>query len=904
MVLTTALLVMLAAAATAPGLSRMMGRNAGFPLAGVFLGVGALLLTRAEEVLAGGAVLERRAWAPTFDVSFSLRMDGLALVFVILVLGVGALIMAYAPRYLAKGNHQRFYTILTLFAGAMLGLVLAGDLVLLLIFWEVTTVCSFLLIAGPGRTGARPAIRALVVTAGGGLALLGAVVILAGATGTTSIATVVRLAPAALGPVEEVAVITLIMVAAFTKSAQLPFHFWLPGAMVAITPVSAYLHAATMVKAGIYLLLRSYPMFADEVGWHVVLVSVGLATALFGAFVALRQNDLKALLAYSTVSQLGLIVALVGVGTTDSLGAAALLTAAHALFKATLFMLVGIIDRQAGSRDLRRISGLWRTMPVTAVLSGLAAMSLAGLPPLVGFVAKEELFHAFLGATEGGWMGDAVWPGRLGSLVAVAAAALTFAYGARIILGAFAGRTVQRRLREPSATFLVPAAIPAILGLVLGLTAWSLNPFVDRTLADTGVPVEQSDLTLWHGFTPALGMSALAIGLGTMLHLNRRRLHRFIGEEKPSVATALFDRAWDGLLRGGARVGGLTAGGSIGRHLLPAGAGVVGVVAVAGLSVAPDPPVPGGTRAEDWAVLAVLLAAVLALALARWTIGALVLVGVIGFTLMGWLLMLGAPDVAFTLLLVEILTVVVAVPVLRRMPERLLPVDARPRTLVSAGVAVVVGAALGTATWLLGGRREPSFAADHLLREGEAQTGGTNTVNTVLVDFRALDTLGEISVLLAAAVGLLALLGAPKGNDRGAVRFFGPGERAVLGVGSRRVVVPVLLLAAVVFFWRGHDLPGGGFIAGLMLGAAAAVARLAGSPLPVPGTPVLLATGLGLAAASGLIGLAAQGAVLGTVKAWVPFLGDVSSSLVFDAGVVLVVLALVEAALHRFEAAR
>lgn len=899
--LLTALLTMLAAAVAVPVVSGWLGRNVGYPLSLVFLGSAALLLTHAPEVLAGGVVVEQHPWVPAYDVAFTLRMDGLSLLFVILVLGVGALIMAYAPRYVGPGSHPLFYTVLTLFAGGMLGLVLSGDFILLMVFWEVTTVCSFLLIAGRGTSGARPAIRSLVVTAGGGLALLGAVVILAQAVGTTDVATVVAEADGALTPTQKLVVATLVILAAFTKSAQLPFHFWLPGAMVAITPVSAYLHAATLVKAGIYLLLRMSPLFADDRAWHLVLMSVGLATAVFGAFVALRQHDLKALLAYSTVSQLGLIVALVGVGTTASLGAAALLTAAHALFKATLFMLVGIIDREAGSRDLRRLSGLWRAMPVTAALTALAAMSMAGVPPLVGFVAKEELFNAFIGTSGAEWTGSSTWAGPVAGVLAVAAASLTFAYAARIIVGAFAGPLLQTRLYEPRATFLAPAAISALLGLVLGLVPWALNPFVNRTVIDAGFPVADSDLALWHGFTPALGMSVAAIVLGTTVHLGRSRIEPFLGPERDARATVWFDRAWDGLLRFGASVGKPTTTTAMAPHLVGVAAGVSAVVAVGTWGLAAPPLLPETARAEDWIVLAALLPTVTALALVRSTIGALVLVGVIGFTLSVWLLLLGAPDVAFTLLLVEILTVVVAVPVLRRVPDALPRGPSRTRTATTAVVAVVVGLAVGSATWLLAGRRGPSPAAEYLLAEAEPATGGSNVVNTILVNFRGLDTLGEISVLLAAAVGLLALLGAGGRRGLGAAAFFRPQERAVLRVGTT-FVVPVLLVTAAVVFWRGHDLPGGGFIAGLVVGAALTIARQASFRLPVPGPVPLLVVGLALAVGPGLLGLVAGTAFLEPVPLPVPLIGPISSSLVFDVGVVLIVVGLVSAALDRLEA--
>ncbi|MDP2012602.1 MAG: proton-conducting transporter membrane subunit, partial [Actinomycetota bacterium] len=348
----------------------------------------------------------------------------------------------------------------------------------------------------------------------------------------------------------------LVVVAAFTKSAQLPFHGWLPGAMVAITPISAYLHAATLVKAGIYLLLLFSPLFVEAPGWHLTLMGIGLTTMVFGAFQALRQVDLKALLAYSTVSQLGMMVALVGVGTSASLAAAVLLVAAHALFKATLFMLVGIVDREAGSRDIRELSGLWRAMPITAVLTGLAAMSMAGVPPLVGFVAKEEAFYAFIGTSDAAWTQGTPWAGWVAAGVAVIGAALTFAYSARIISGAFAGPLTQKSLYEPSWAFLAPAAIPAFAGLLLGVAPWLLDSIVARATIDTGFTPTPGGLSLWHGLSIALFLSAMAISLGLLIHFRRTWLQRWLGTTPPPARwPGLFDQGWDATLALGARVG-------------------------------------------------------------------------------------------------------------------------------------------------------------------------------------------------------------------------------------------------------------------------------------------------------------------------------------------------------------
>lgn len=887
-----------------PLMVRYLGRYTGYPLAVVFLASAALLLVDAPEVMRGATITQSWQWVAAFDVQFTLRLNGLALLFAMLVLGVGALVLSYAPQYLDPSYEVgRLYTVLTLFAAAMLGIVLSGDLILLLVFWEITTLSSFLLVAGSGTAGAWPATRALVVTGLGGLALFGAVVILAVRTQTTDIATVFALAPERLTTTDFAIVGPLIVLAAFTKSAQLPFHFWLPGAMVAVTPVSAYLHAATLVKAGIFLLLLFSPLFLDMPAWNLTLMSVGLATAVFGAFEALRQRDLKALLAYSTVSQLGTMVALVGVGTSAALAAAALLVAAHALFKATLFMLVGIVDREAGSRDINELSGLWRAMPITAALTGLAAMSMAGLPPLVGFVAKEEAFYSFLDTSQASWTQGQQWTGFVAAGIAVIGAALTFAYSARIFGGVFFGPLTQKNLYEPSWLFLAPAFVPAVAGLVLGLAPGLLNGIIDRTTVDVGFTTVQSDLSLWHGLSIALGLSATAITLGLILHFRRRWVIRFLGEEPPTpIAPAVFDRIWYATLHFGAKVGRNAHTTSVGVHLVGVAILLVGLTiaavllipgSAAGLGVA----LPGAMQPVDIAILVVLLAAVAFLARARSAIAALVLAGFVGLVIAIWLLLLGAPDVALTLLLVEFLTVVVAAPVLARLPKHR---DVGRPTLAAIS-AIIVGGISGLGVWAFTGRREASELSEYFLTRAEELTGGTNVVNTILVDFRGLDTLGEVVVLFAAALGLLAAAAVGvKARQDAMNEVLGVGERTVLRVGAR-IIVPLLFISAVVLFWRGHDEPGGGFIAGLVAGAGVAVASISGMHLRLPGSIALLGSGLLILLLSGLAGPLAGGAILEPVKVTLPLLGSQTSSLIFDLGVALVVVGLVRTALQRLD---
>ncbi len=906
MVLTLSLLAMLLAAVLAPVAARWIGRRTGYLLSVTFIGVGSVLATVMPTVLEGGVVEEKWSWLPTLGVSFHLRMDGISVLFAGLVLGVGALVTAYAARYLKDdSSHARLFLFLTLFATAMLGLVLAGDVILLFVFWELTTLASFFLIGGNGLAGAKPATRALVTTGSGGLALLAAAVMIADAAGTSDLSVILADPGAVAGSPLAPAIAVLVIVAAFTKSAQIPFHFWLPDAMVAITPVSAYLHAATLVKGGIYLLLRFTPVFNGMVGWRATLITVGLASAIVGALFALQRHDLKALLAYSTVSQLGFIIALIGVGTPAALAAAALHTFAHALFKATLFMLVGIIDREAGSRDIRQLSGLWKVMPVTATLTALAAASMAGLPPLLGFVSKEEAFQAFLDAP------GPAWVGVLATVAAVCAAALTFAYGFRMVYGSFGGPTVQRDLHEPKALFLAPAAVPAVLGVLLGFTPEVLNPLITRTVVDTHGVDAVAYLALWHGFTTALLASAITIALGSLLFAARAPVDRTLDRlELPVSGTEGFDALYDGAVATGAVVGRPDMRPGLAGHLARPLVALVALGAVGVAVVGPLADPPGDvTRPGDWVVVGLLAVAVLGAVVTRNRLAVISMIGVAGFLVAGWFLLAGAPDLALTQMLVEILTVVVAVLVLRRLPSAFRAVRRR-RTLATAVLAVGSGCVAFLATLALTGRRGASPAAEVLVNDAYELSGGTNVVNTVLVDFRGLDTLGEVGVLAVAAIGLLALLRAETRRRVPAVR---PGADAILNAESpgnnlilivvARIVIPVIAALAVYLLLRGHYQPGGGFIAALVAGAGVAVAqlpRMAATPLRLQagtlarvGVSVMVLTGLlGLAAGSFLRPLRAELAVGG-------FSTSMSTSLIFDVGVLLAVVGLAVAALDR-----
>ncbi|MBD8507210.1 DUF4040 family protein [Hoyosella sp. G463] len=896
----------------APLLDRYLGRSTGWVVAVVFLALGGLIMSEAAPGLADEGTIEYEApWMPAIDVAFRFRMDGTSLLFVALVLGVGALIMAYSARYHSRGRHTGFFLLMSLFATAMFGLVTADDVILLFVFWEFTTIASFFLIGRSGQHANEPALRTLLLTAGGGLALLAAVVTMTVYTGTSQLSVIIADPIWQENSTFATTVAVLLIIAAFTKSAQFPFHDWLPDAMAAATPVSAYLHAAAMVKAGIYLLMRFSPALSDNSVWQVTLIGVGLFTAIMAALFALQRHDLKELLAYSTVSQLGFLVAVIGVGTPTALAAAGIHTLAHALFKATLFMLVGVIDREVGSRDIRKLTGLRKVMPLTAALTALSALSMAGVPPLLGFISKENLFGAFLGAPGPAWVGPLV------GTLAVAGAVLTFAYAFRIVYGAFGGPVAQKKLHEPSLLFLMPAAVASLTGLALGFYAKPLEPLIDRIVLDTqGVPGNVY-LTLWHGFNAALVMSIITILLGLVLFMARNKVDAVLDDRAlfPVTGVQVFQKVYSGTIALGARVGDATRSNSPARHLASP---FILLALLAGAVLASGPSVPAFpapvTEPIDWLLLGLLTLGVIALVLARSRLAALVLLGVVGFVVALLFFVLGAPDVGLTQLLVEVLTVVVAVLILRRLPRAFHRVS-KSRTAITAVIAVIAGSTAALATYVLTGRREISAAGDYFLREAENETGGTNVVNTILVDFRALDTLGELTVLGVAGLVIIAvldssgLLRGERDEQAASLRDTPIGSavgNTILARTVGRWLGPVLVILSLYLLLRGHYLPGGGFIAALIGGAGFALAYLSASrasraPIKLPYVG-FISSGIALATLTGVLGFL-DGSFLKPLHFDIPLPGDgyyhFTTALVFDVGVYLAVVGVILVALNK-----
>jgi multicomponent Na+:H+ antiporter subunit A len=730
--------------------------------------------SQAGDVLDGGVVTETHRWLPSLGLELTLRLDGFALLMLALVSGIGVLIFIYAEAYFsARPDLGRFAATLLAFSGSMLGLVLADNLLLLFVFWELTSITSYLLIGFEDtKAEARAAaLQAFLITGAGGLALLGGCLLLGQAAGTYSLSAILA-APPTGGVVS--AALVLLLLGAFTKSAQAPFHSWLPGAMAAPTPVSAYLHSATMVKAGVYLIARLAPAFAPEIGWwRPVVIAVGATTMLIGGYRALRQDDLKLLLAHGTTSQLGFMVVLLGAGSDEATFAGVALLIAHGAFKAALFMVVGIVDHQAHTRDLRRLTGLGQRMPVVAAVAVVSAGSMAGVPLLLGFISKEAAYESLLHAEVG-------WYRPLVVAAVVVGSILTFAYSARFVWGAFASKdpallrddAVGPEVPRPGKRFLGPAALLAVLSVVTGVLPALLDRLVGQAAITLAPLLEPAHLAIWHGVNPALGLSLLTFAAGAALFLGRARVAA-AQDAVPSLPSA--DGGYRATLRGTVRVADRVTA-VVQNGSLPVYLGVILVTVLA---------VPGGvlltrTKLPDDVVLfdspiqvvvtIVVASCAFAAAAAHRRFAAAIFLGGVGYGVAVLFVIQGAPDLALTQLLVETLVLVIYVLVLRHLPERFQAVRWRfgqgPRVVIAMGIGVFAAAfALIAAS----ARVDDPVSDAHLalaLPEGH----GRNVVNVTLVDFRGFDTMGEIVVLTVAALGIAGLVRAARRDRATAAR--------------------------------------------------------------------------------------------------------------------------------------
>lgn len=829
-------------------------------------------------------------WIPQLGLSLSFRMDVLGWVLTLIVTGVGALVLLYCRWYFRDSTSiGQFAAVLLAFAGAMYGLVLTDDLVLLVMFWEVTSILSYLLIGHYHRRGAsrRSALQALLVTTLGGLAMFVGVVLLVVDTGTTSIVAILEAAPT--GAVVDAAVV-LLLVGALSKSAIFPFHFWLPGAMAAPTPVSAYLHAAAMVKAGIYLIARFAPVFALAAPWRPIVIALGVFTMLLGGIQALRETDLKRILAFGTVSQLGFFTIVLGYGTPDAALAGLALVIGHALFKSALFLIVGVIDRQLSTRDITELSGVGRQAPVIATASFISVASMVGIAPTIGFVAKESTLAAL-------WedaLAGSPW-GIVAIIGVVVGSMLTAAYGARFLWGAFwRKRTAdgspmpETEWPDPPFGFLVSPVVLAGVSLAAGIGA----PLVDKALqgyaatAQTpghdGTPREPGHLALWHGFEPALFLSIGAIVLGIGLFLLTRRTG---WDAKPRLIPFTAQDAYYLVMRGVDRLSVVTTG-LTQRGSLPVYVGTIFIVVVGAEVTALVAGEAARAQLSAWhtpiqvVVAPIMIAAGIMAVRARKRYTGVVLVSVTGLGMVVLFATSGAPDLALTQILVETVTLVTFALVLRRLPAQMGEHNASVGRVPRAVLGAAVGMTMALVAVLATSARVADPISEAFPTLAYELGHGKNVVNVALVDLRGWDTMGELSVLVLAATGVASLvfvthradrlssmsalpdtaqLGVVPDGARGrrtrhrplvettdGLRFqtaenrggprawliggqqMKPENRSILLEVIVRILFHTIIVVSIFLLFAGHNAPGGGFAGGLVAGMALVMRYIAG----------------------------------------------------------------------------
>ncbi len=814
-----------------PGLMNQAGRNA---CAGItftvtltaFIG----LWTNAPSVFAGDVVTVGVDWLPILGLNFNLMLDGLGFFFAMLILGIGLLIITYARFYLSRtDNMGEFFTYLLLFQGAMVGIVLSDNILLLLVFWELTSLSSFLLIGywkhlPEGRQGAR---MALTVTGMGGLAMIGGMLILGQIADSYDLSVILQNRDLIQDSPFYVPALLLILLGCFTKSAQFPFHFWLPHAMAAPTPVSAYLHSATMVKAGIFLMARMWPVLSGTPEWFAIVTTAGLTTMVLGAVIAIFKHDLKALLAFSTVSHLGLITMLLGTGTAFGAMAAMFHILNHATFKAALFMSAGIVDHETHTRDIRRLGGLRHLMPITFAIATLGALSMAGIPLLNGFLSKEmmleEANHTVLFGSP--WLVPVM--ATVGSLFSAA-------YCFRLIAHTFLGPKrddYPAKPHDPGAGMWLPPALLIVPVVLIGIAPFLAEPFVKMVtgavLGDTA-EVPKAYFKIWHGLVPALFMSVAATIGGLILLALHRPLQALWDATPRPEAKVIFEGLVEAIVALMQKMILPLHNGSFSRYaaigsiaILGAGyyAWVSGTVGEATREMQP-------ATAVAFAGWIMLVAATIALVfLHRNRLLALILMGIAGLMVSIGFVFFSAPDLAMTQFTVEVVTIILLLLALNFLPNKT-PMESSVLQRSRDGAIAIAGGLAAMALsyhYLLRDAVEPSISAFHSTNSYKGG-GGTNMVNVILVDFRGFDTYGEIIVLGIAALVIYALtealLGGPvrarllnRRPDQPRAGDMHPMMMVIL----TRVILPVVLLVGFYIFLRGHNEPGGGFIAGLVV---------------------------------------------------------------------------------------
>jgi multicomponent K+:H+ antiporter subunit A len=867
-----------------------------------------LLFYAAPSVLGEGELWQASLpWVPQMGLELAFRLDGLAWLFALLILGIGLLVILYSHYYLYKSDPGgRFFSLLLLFMASMLGVVTADNLLLLVVFWELTSVSSFLLIGyWSDQTAARKGARmALTITGSGGLALLAGVILIGQTVGSYDLGTVLASGDVIRADSLYPLMLTLVLLGVFTKSAQFPFHFWLPHAMSAPTPVSAYLHSATMVKAGVFLLARFYPALSGTDLWFVLVSSAGLVTLVVGAWMALFRHDLKGLLAWSTISHLGLITLLFGLSTPLAAVAAVFHIINHAIFKASLFMAAGIIDHETGTRDIRRLGGLRRYLPHTAVLASVAAMAMAGVPLLNGFLSKEMFFTE---AAQTPLFGSFNW---LVPLLATVAGVLSVAYSLRFVNDVFFGSAPAALQahgpHEPPRFMRVPVELLVVLCLAVGIVPMLIvGPLLAAAASATlGGVLPEYKLSLWHGLNLPLAMSVVALIGGVLLYRFRAPLFAIQRRWPRPHAPSVFEQAMQGLVRGAERIMA-----QVDRRALQSYMGwlvsfVALILVVAVLDLPGLPNWQALTPVDGLSVLmtALAVAAAIGATLKRFTrLIALMLIAVVGLVVSLAFLRLSAPDLALTQLSVEVVTVLLLMLVMHYLPVKGTNVSGRWELLRDRVLAWVIGISVGVLSlyvMLQPGDTISGFFIENSVPGG----GGANVVNVILVDFRGFDTLGEITVLAIAATAIYALLKGlklPQPDHDPAGRPWTRDRHPLVLTMVSRSLLPIALLVAMYILVRGHNMPGGGFIAGLVTAIALILQYVAHSvpwmhrrvpnnyhPLVAVGVMTAGLTGL----ASMLFGYPFLTSTFGHMH-W-PLVGEfeLASAMIFDIGVYLTVV--------------
>ncbi|WP_336956522.1 monovalent cation/H+ antiporter subunit A [Acinetobacter johnsonii] len=815
-------------------------RLTAFAAVGVSMTSLGLLLTQAREVFNGAVITQSWSWLPQLGIDFSFRLDALGLLFALLISGIGTLIYIYAYFYLGpKNSLNKLYLLLMLFMAAMLGISLCNNLILLLVFWELTSISSFLLVGywsnyDAAQRGSR---MALTITGMGGLAMLGGFILLGQITGTYEIDQILTMTAQIQSHALFVPTLLLILLGAFTKSAQFPFHFWLPNAMAAPTPVSAYLHSATMVKAGIFLVARLLPIFAGAALFHNLVTFIGLFTLCMAAFFAIFKEDLKGLLAYSTISHLGLIMCLLGIGSPLAVAAAIFHIINHATFKAALFMIAGIIDHESGTRDLRKLSGLWQLLPYTATLTMVTAASMAGVPLTNGFLSKEMFFTELLSNLSGPVL-------ICSAIVATLAGIFAVAYSVRLVHGVFFDGPVGKQVpnkdaHEPPFGMRAPATLLAILCILVGLFPALLVENIVNSTARASTQVmdfEGAHLALWHGFNMPLLMSLIASIGGLIFYFSLAKggkireidLDPYLGRLQGRVAFDLFLKS---LLLNSRKFKRLTENGKLQSYILWI---VIFSIAIVSLPFLGQGLTTGTRELTHAPALAIVLWLLLFSScwMMLWfhheRIKAVLISGAIGLVVTMVFICFSAPDLALTQITVDVVTTVLLLMSLSLLPQ-LTPYESSvSRRWRDALIAIGGGLGIAWITWLILTRDHNSISW-FFMQQSIPLGGGTNVVNVILVDFRGFDTFGEITVLGIAGIGALCLMDGMRTHGttmtQGLSYRFNPSPLMLRITASW--ILPIALVVSLYIFLRGHNLPGGGFIAGLITALALIIQYMA-----------------------------------------------------------------------------